>query len=87
MTFSGIRRSLKCIVNAFRARRFIRQHRLQLDRASHHGGIGIHLSDENKNGIPHDCGFEFPILPLIFFANLISLIYWIRLIEQTNFNK
>jgi hypothetical protein len=68
-------------LNAFRARRFVEKHHLQLDRAARHGGIGVALPDEPKNGIPRGCGFEFPILSLIFIANMISLIYWTRLYE------
>jgi hypothetical protein len=82
VTFSGLRRGVICVFNAFRARRFVREHRLQLDQASHHGGIGIALPEEPKDGIPHGCGFEFPILSLIFIANLISLIYWTRTFEE-----
>jgi len=80
---NGLRRSITCILNAFHARRFVRTHHLQLDRAARHGGVGIALPEEPKNGIPHDCGFEFPILPLIFTANLISLIYWTRTYDKT----
>jgi hypothetical protein len=75
--FSGLRRATTCIFNAFRARRFIREHRLQLARAANDGGMGIALPDEAKTGIPYDCGFGFPILPLIFVVNMISLIYWL----------
>ncbi len=80
--FSGLRRSIPCVFNAFRARYFVRKHRLQLDQAAHHGGIGIALPEEPKNGIPYGSGFEFPIPSLIFIANLISLIYWTRIHEQ-----
>ncbi len=80
--FSGLRRGFICVFNAFRARRFVREHHLQLDRAASHGGISVALPEEPKNGIPYDCGFEFPILSLIFIANLISLIYWTRSYEQ-----
>ena len=64
--------------NAFRVRHYIHQHRLQLDRAADHGGIGINLPDESKHGIPSGCGFDIPILPLIVTINLISLIYWMN---------
>ncbi len=74
---SGIRRSIRCVFNTFRARRFVKEHHLQLDRAAHHGGIGVALPEEPKNGIPYGCGFEFPTHSLIVIANLISLIYWI----------
>ncbi len=82
MFFSGLRRGVTCVLNAFRARRFVQEHHLQLDRAARHGGIGIALPEEPKNGIPYGCGFEFPIPSLIFIANLISLIYWTRTSEQ-----
>ncbi|CAM4905929.1 unnamed protein product [Rotaria socialis] len=80
---NGIRRAVKCAYHAFHARRYVREHHLQLDRAAHHGGIGVALPEEPKNGIPYGCGFEFPIIPLILIANLISLIYWTRSQEQT----
>ncbi|CAF2077176.1 unnamed protein product [Rotaria magnacalcarata] len=80
---NGIRRAVKCVYHAFHARRYVLEHRLQLDRAAYHGGIGVALPEEPKNGIPDGCGFEFPIIPLILIANLISLIYWARSYEQT----
>ncbi|CAF2939205.1 unnamed protein product [Rotaria sp. Silwood2] len=80
---NGLRRAFKCVYHAFHARRFVREHHLQLNRAAHHGGIGVALPEEPKNGIPHGCGFEYPIPPLILIANLISLIYWTRTYEQT----
>ncbi|CAF2032395.1 unnamed protein product [Rotaria magnacalcarata] len=73
---NGIRRAVKCVYHAFHARRYVLEHRLQLDRAAYHGGIGVALPEEPKNGIPDGCGFEFPIIPLILIANLISLVYW-----------
>ncbi|CAF1304951.1 unnamed protein product [Rotaria sordida] len=80
---NGLRRAIKCVYHAFRARRFVQEYHLQLDRAAHHGGIGVALPEEPKNGIPYGCGFEYPIPSLIFIANLISLIYWTRIYEQT----
>ena len=76
--FSGLRRGISCVSNAFQARSYVREHRLQLDRAAHHGGVGVALPEEPKSGIPDGCGFELPILPLIFIVNLLSLIYWTR---------
>ncbi len=78
LSHSGLRRSLLCIFNAWRARRFIRTHQLLLEQAAHHGGIGITLPSKHKKGIPNGCGFEFPILSLIFTIFLISLGWWIR---------
>jgi len=79
LSFSGLRRAITCVFNAFRARRFVTEHHLQLDQAAHHGGVGVALPEERKNGIPHGCGFEFPIHSLIVIVNLLSLIYWIKL--------
>ena len=76
--FSGLRRAISCVANAFQARTYVREHRLQLDRAAHHGGVGVALPEEPKSGIPDGCGFDLPILPLIFIVNLLSLIYWTR---------
>jgi hypothetical protein len=76
--YSGLRRSVLCIFNALRARRFVRKHQLLLDRAATHGGIGIHLPNRHKKGIPNGCGFDFPILSLILTVGLISLIWWTR---------
>ncbi|CAF1299384.1 unnamed protein product [Rotaria magnacalcarata] len=81
---NGIRRAVKCVYHAFHARRYVLEHRLQLDRVAYHGGIGVALPEEPKNGIPDGCGFEFPIIPLILIANLISLVYWTRSYEQTS---
>ena len=75
---SGLRRGISCIFHAFRARKFVREHRLQLDQASHDGGVGVTLPEESKKGIPSGCGFDFPIPSLIFVGNLIALIYWIQ---------
>ena len=81
-TFSGLRRAVSCVFHAFRARRFVREHNIQLDRAAHHGGIGVALPEEPKNGIPHGCGFEFPIPSLIFITNLVVFIVWTRIFGQ-----
>ncbi|CAF0875142.1 unnamed protein product [Rotaria sordida] len=74
----GLHRSILCVFNAFRARRFVRKHQLFLERAANHGGIGITLPSRHKNGIPNGCGFELPVLPLIFTVCLISLAWWTR---------
>lgn len=74
----GLRRGLSCIFHAFRARRYVNEHRLQLTHASHHGGVGVALPEESKRGIPQGCGFEYPIPSLIFVVNLLALIYWIQ---------
>ena len=79
---SGLRRSVSCVLNAFRARSFVREHRLQLDRAAHHGGVGVALPEEPKNGIPQGTGFDYPIAPLIITANLLALIYGIQTFER-----
>ncbi|CAF0874511.1 unnamed protein product [Adineta steineri] len=75
---NGLRRSIACVFRTFRARQFVKKHHLQLDRATHEGGIGITLPEKSKTGIPSDCGFEFPIHSLIVIANLIGIIYWLR---------
>ncbi len=80
--FSGLRRAIKCVYNAFRARRFVQERQLLLDRAAHHGGIGVALPEEPKNGIPHGCGFEFPIHSIMFILSLIGLIYSTKTYEQ-----
>ena len=73
--FSGLRRSLKCVYHAFHARRYVHEHQLILDRAARHGGIGVALPEEPKNGIPHGCGFEFPLYSIMFILSLIGLMY------------
>jgi len=80
--FSGLRRSSKCIYDAFHARQYVQKHRLLLDRAAKHGGIGVGLPEEPKNGIPYGCGFEYPIYSMIFTISLIGLIYSIIVYEQ-----
>ena len=75
---SGLRRGLSCVVHAFRARRYVKEHRLQLAKASDQGGVGVALPEESKRGIPQGCGFEYPIPSLIFVINLFALIYWIQ---------
>jgi hypothetical protein len=80
--FSGLRRSIKCVYNAFHARRYVQEHRLLLDRAANHGGIGVGLPEEPKNGIPHGCGFEYPIHSIMFIISLIGLIYSTKVYEQ-----
>ena len=70
-----------CIFNALRARRFIHKHRLVLEKAAHHGGLGIVLPDRDQKGIPNGYGFEFPLLPLIFTLGLIGLAWWTRQYE------
>lgn len=72
-----MRLSLFCAMRAFRARSFVRQHGLELDRAAHHGGVGIHLPEKSRKGIPTGSGFDFPILPIIFFINSIATLYWV----------
>ncbi|CAF0877840.1 unnamed protein product [Rotaria sordida] len=72
---NGLRRAIKCVYHAFHARRFVQKHQLLLDRAAHHGGIGVALPEEPKNGIPHGCGFEYPIHSIIFIISLIGFIY------------
>ncbi|CAF1123208.1 unnamed protein product [Adineta ricciae] len=75
---SGFYRSLICIYNALRARFFVQKHRLVLERAASHGGIGIRLSDRVKNGIPHGCGFDIPVLSVIFTLALAALVWRTR---------
>ncbi|CAF4008135.1 unnamed protein product, partial [Rotaria sp. Silwood1] len=36
---------------------------------------GVALREESKNGMPHGCGFEYPIHSIIFIISLIDLIY------------
>ncbi|CAF1296060.1 unnamed protein product [Adineta steineri] len=79
---NAFRRSISCIYNAFNARRYIREHRLLLDQAAHHGGIGVALPEEPKNGVPYGCGFEFPIYSILFIISLIVLIYSTQAYEQ-----
>ncbi|UJR14632.1 hypothetical protein I4U23_001626 [Adineta vaga] len=78
---NGLCHSIKCVYKTLRARRFVEEHQLELNRAAHHGGIGITLPDASKNGIPYDCGFGFPIHSLIVTANIISLMYWLKSFE------
>jgi hypothetical protein len=80
--FSGLRRSIKCVYNAFHARQYVQKHRLLLNQAAHHGGVGVGLPEEPKNGIPHGCGFEFPIHSIIFIISLIILIYSTKAYDQ-----
>lgn len=80
--FSGFRRSLKCIYNAFHARRYVQGHRLLLNQAAKHGGIGVALPEESKNGIPQGCGFEYPIPSILFIISLIILLYSTKAYEQ-----
>jgi hypothetical protein len=79
---SGLLRSIQCVYHAFHARKYVQEHELLLDRAAHHGGIGVALPEQSKNGIPHGCGFEFPIYSVIFIIGLISLIYSTITYEQ-----
>ncbi|CAF1194927.1 unnamed protein product [Adineta steineri] len=74
----GLRRSIGCIYNAIRARKFVKKQKLFLAQTTNDDGIGFSLTNRQKNGIPHGCGFEFPILPLIFTVCLSSLAYWTR---------
>ena len=75
-SFSGLRRSIRCVYHAHHARQYVREHELLLDRAAHHGGIGIALPEQSKNGIPHGCGFDFPIQSVMFiFVLLLLLLY------------
>jgi hypothetical protein len=80
--FSGLRRSIQCVYHGFHARRYVQEHELLLDRAAHHGGVGVALPEQPKNGIPHGCGFEFPIHSIIFIISLIGLIYLTAVYEQ-----
>jgi hypothetical protein len=80
--FSGLRRSIKCVYNAFNARRYVQEHQLLLDRAARHGGVGVALPEESKTGIPHGCGFDFPIHSIMFIVSLIGLIYSTKAYEQ-----
>ena len=79
---SGLRRSIKCIYHAFNARRYVQEHRIVLEQAAHHGGIGVGLPDESKSGIPHGCGFELPIHSIMFMIGLIGLLYTTHFYEQ-----
>jgi len=76
--FSGLRRSIMCIFNALRARRFVRKHQLLLNQAASQGGIGITLPGHHRKGIPNGCGFEYPILSSIFSIGLIGVAWWTR---------
>ena len=80
--FSGLRHSITCVYKTLCARRFVREHRLQLDQAAHHGGVGISVPNEPRHGIPYDSGFGLPIHSLIVTANLLSLIYWLTFYES-----
>ena len=82
MYFSGLRRAIKCVYHAFHARRYVQEHQLLLKQAANHGGIGIALPGEPKNGIPHGCGFELPIQSIMFIISLIGLLYSINTYEQ-----
>ena len=73
-SFSGLRRAVSCVYRAWRARQFVRRHRLELDQAAHHGGLGIGLSKQTKSGIPRGCGFEYPVLSMLFVVVLLGLI-------------
>ncbi|CAF1040835.1 unnamed protein product [Rotaria magnacalcarata] len=75
---NGLHRSIVCVFNAYRARRFVRKNRLILERAVNHGGAETTLPSRFKNGIPKGCGFEFPILSLSFTVCLIGLAWWTR---------
>ncbi len=66
--------------NALHARQYVQQHQLLLDRTAHYGGVA--LPEEPKNGVPHGCGFEFPIHSIMFIISLIGLIYSTRAHEQ-----
>jgi hypothetical protein len=79
---SGLRRAITCVYNAFHARRYVQEHRLLLNQAATHGGIGVALPGEQKTGIPHGCGFEIPIHSTMFIISLICLIYSISVYEQ-----
>jgi len=57
---------------------------LILDRAARHGGIGVALPEEPKNGIPHGCGFEFPVFSIIFTLGLLFLLYSIGIHDKTS---
>lgn len=76
--YSGLHRSMPCIFNAYRARRFVRKHRLLLEQAARHGGVGIALLNKQKSGIPNDCGFGFPVSSIIFTFCLVGLAWWTR---------
>jgi hypothetical protein len=80
--FSGVRRAISCVYHAFNARHYVQKHQLVLNQASKHGGIGVALPGEPKNGIPHGCGFEFPIHSIMFIISIIGLIYSINTYEQ-----
>ncbi len=82
---SGLRRAITCVYNAFNARRYVREHRLLLDRAAHHGGIGVSLPVEPTNGIPYGCGFEFPVHSIIFIISLIIILYSTRVCVQKTY--
>ncbi|CAF2863280.1 unnamed protein product [Rotaria sp. Silwood2] len=79
---NGVRRAIKCVYHAFHARHFVQKHQLLLDRAAHHGGIGVALPEQPKNGIPHGCGFEYPIHSIIFIIGIIGLIYSTKIYQQ-----
>ncbi len=75
MYCSGLIRSIRCVYHALRARKYVQEHELLLDRAAHHGGVGVALPEQSKNGIPPGCGFEFPIHSIMFIIGLIILMY------------
>ncbi|CAF2154983.1 unnamed protein product [Rotaria magnacalcarata] len=78
---NGLRRAVTCVYHAFHARRFVRQQQLLLDRAAHHGGIGVALPEQPKNGIPHGCGFEYPIHSILLIISLVGFIYSTKLYQ------
>lgn len=73
--FSGLRRGIACVYHALRARQFVREHRLQLDRATDHVGVDVTLPEHARRaGIPVGCGFEFPLSSMLFSIGMFGLI-------------
>lgn len=75
---SGLKRSIMCVYNACRARLFVKNNRLLLEQAAHHGGLGVISPSQRKNGIPNRSGFEYPILSVILIIVLVGLAWWTR---------
>ena len=69
-SFSGLRRSLRCVYRAWLARQFVQEHRLQLDR----GAAGVTLSEQGRDALPAGYGFEFPLASLLFSIVVFGLI-------------
>jgi hypothetical protein len=78
---SGLRRSMMCMFNGYQAKKYAREKQLFRNRTADHGDASVVVLDRNKNGIPERCGFDFPILSLLFTIVLIALTFWTSQID------